>query len=462
MKTNDIRSGALAPTLINLSLPVLAGQLFSLMYNLVDTYFISRIDPADPWLVGATGLVWPLYFVFMATSFGISGGVASLVARAIGADREHELDRTAESGLFLALLTSAITLLIMYPSASFLLHLFGGQGMMHQYGMSYFLWVLPSIPFMLLGAVFVGILQGEGRTKHMMASMMIGTITNIVLDPLLIFAAHMGIAGAGLATSIGNAAGFVYLYVVFRQTESKVRIHWKIGNISFPVIAEIIRVGLPQSAINFLASISFIFYNRIMVDINPKIITAFTLYSRLEQLALIPIWSLTSALATVAGQAAGANDFRRMRDSSSVSSRLGLGVSGSLFVVYVLASPWLFRLFQSDVEVLALASTIVIWMAMASLLSVPVFMINTIMSVAGFADRSLVYTAVRIYLINVPACAIGAYLIGKTVQSVMIAIFLSTIFSLVLFLFVQNRFFAALASGRLVIRLAPKQQGEIA
>jgi putative MATE family efflux protein len=457
MKKINIRSGALTPTLISLSLPVLAGQFFALLYNIVDTFFISRIDPSDPWLVGATGLVWPLYFIFMAISFGITGGVSSLVARAIGASKEHELDCTAESGLFLALITSFISLLIMYSLASPILSLFGGEEMLHQYGLSYLLWVLPAIPFMLLSSVFVGILQGEGRTKHMMASMMIGTVANIFLDPLLIFTAGMGIAGAGLATAIGNAAGFVYLYIVFRRTESKVKIHWSVKNISLATTGEIIRVGLPQSVTNILASISFIFYNRIMVSIDPKIITAFTLYSRLEQIALIPIWSLLSALSTVAGQAAGALNFKRMRKSTLVAAKLGLIVSGVMFVLYFISSPWLFRLFQKDPGVLNLTSIIIIWMPMFSLLSIPVFMINTVLTVSGFANRSLIYSAIRIYALNIPACAIGAFLIGKNIQSVMISILLSAIIALVFFIMIERSFFSGLETGKLKIREVSKK-----
>ncbi len=447
-----IRTGALAPTLAKLSLPILAGQLFSLLYNLVDTYFIARIDTANPWLVGATGLVWPVYFIFMATGFGITGGVASLVARAIGANKESELDRTAESGLFLALLIGAASLILIYPIAAPLLKLFGGQNELLEYGLKYLYWLLPTVPFMMMSAVFTGILQGEGRTKHMMAAMMIGTIINIVLDPVLIFTARMGIAGAGLATAIGNAAGFLYLLIVFLRTKSTVTIHWKARNISPPVVIEIIRVGLPQSLSNFLASISFIFYNRIMIDINPLILTAFTLYSRLEQVALIPIWSLGGALSAVAGQAAGAGGFTRMKKSSATASWMGLSVSGTLFVLFVLSSGRLFALFQSDPAVLDLTSRIVIWMAATSFLSIPMFMIGTVMSVAGFASRSFSLTAIRIYLLNVPACAIGAYLIGKNIDSAMVAIFISGIVALVMFLFAGKHFFSGLEAGRLRVK----------
>ena len=455
-ETLDIRTAPLAPAIVKLSLPILAGHVFVLLYNVVDTFFIARIDTSNPWLVGATGLVWPLYFVFMATSFGISGGISSLVARAIGAKKEHELDRTAESGLFLGILISAVIVISMYPLSSQMLRLFGGEGKLLEYGLEYLFWVLPAVPFMMLSAVFTGILQGEGRTKYMMVSMMLGTVVNIILDPVLIFGAHMGIGGAGLATTIGNAVGFSYLLFIFLTTTSKVKIHWKVKNISFPVIGEIIRVGLPQSMMNFLASISFIFYNRIMVGINPMIITAFTLYSRLEQFALIPIWSIMSALSSIAGQAAGALDFQRMKASSRVSTLLGMGVSGTLFIIFVSTSSFIFRVFQSDAEVLGLASQIVVWMAMTSFLSIPIFMVSSIMSVAGFANRSLVYTAIKIYGFNLPACALGAYVIGKNLNSAMMGIFISAVVSLLFYMVVQSVFFNGLESGKLKIRLPQK------
>jgi len=442
-----------------LSLPVLAGQAFNLLYNLVDTYFIALIDRDDPWLVGSTGLVWPLFFIFLATSFGITGGVSSLVARAIGAGKSEDLDKTAESGLFLALIASGLILLCIYPLAEPLLRLFGGTGKILEYGLSYLYWLLPTVPFMLLSAVFTGILQGEGRTKHMMAAMMIGTVVNIILDPILIFAFRMGIAGAGLATAIANAAGLAYLIIVFLKTQSKVKIHWKASSVSLPVAGEILRVGVPQSLMNFLASISFIFYNRIMISINPLILTAFTLYSRLEQIALIPIWSISSALAAIAGQAAGAADFKRMRDSSKTASLIGLGVSGCLFLIYVFSSRALFGLFQSDPGVLSLTGVIVPWMATASFVSIPVFMVSTIMASSGFANRSLLMTLARIYGLNLPACALGAYLIGGGISSVMAAVCVSSFLALALALLVQRVFFARLEEGKLSVRLAPASAG---
>ncbi len=454
MRTIDVRSGAIAPTLVKLSLPVLAGQACNLLYNLVDTYFIGLIDKTDPYLIGSTGLVFPIFFVFMAVSFGISGGVSSLVARAIGAGRSEDLDRTAESGLFMALIASTLFMGLFYPLGETLLRAFGGAGRLLEYGKEYLFWLLPVVPFMLLSAVFLGILQGEGRTIHMMISMIIGTVANIILDPLFIFGAKMGVAGAAFATALSNALGFIYLLVVFLATSSKVKIHWKVSKISLPVIGEVLRVGFPQSLGNLLASLSFVFYNRIMMDIDPYIISAFTIYSRIEQAALIPVWSLMSGLSAVAGQAAGAHDIPRMKTTVRTATLIGLSVSGTLLLAYAFASGPVFRLFQSDPKVLAFAESMTPWMAGATFLAVPFFMGNAGMAVAGFAGRSLALNAIRIYLLNVPACLLGAYVIGKGFMPSIIAIFISGVAALGLSLLAQWRFFDALEKGRIVIRQA--------
>ncbi|HQO21713.1 MAG TPA: MATE family efflux transporter, partial [Spirochaetota bacterium] len=150
-------------------------------------------------------------------------------------------------------------------------------------------------------------------------------------------------------------------------------------------------------------------------------------------------------------------NFKRMRKSTSVATKLGLCVSLFMYIIYFIFSPWLFRLFQKDPGVLNLTSIIIIWMPMFSLLSIPVFMINTVLTVSGFANRSLIYSAIRIYALNIPACAIGAFLIGKNIQSVMISILLSAIIALVFFIMIERSFFSGLETGKLKIREVSKK-----
>ena len=127
---------------------------------------------------------------------------------------------------------------------------------------------------------------------------------------------------------------------------------------------------------------------------------------------------------------------------------------GTLLVAYVLSSPLTFRAFQTDPTVLETALFIAPWMAAATFVSVPIFMITTVMTTAGFAARSLSFTAFRIYCVSVPLCALGSYAIGKNIGSVMAFILASSCIGLAVALAVRARFFAGLASGRLSIRLS--------
>uniref|UniRef100_A0A7C3DZ90 Uncharacterized protein n=1 Tax=Gracilinema caldarium TaxID=215591 RepID=A0A7C3DZ90_9SPIR len=136
-----------------------------------------------------------------------------------------------------------------------------------------------------------------------------------------------------------------------------------------------------------------------MIDIDPVLLTSFTLYSRLEQIALIPIWSLSSAVAAIAGQ-------------------------------------------------------ITPWMATATFFALPVFMITTIMSTAGFAGMSLAFTAYSIYFLNVPFCMLGAYVIGRTITSILGAIVPASLLILGSGMIAGILFFRSLESGRLKIRMS--------
>jgi Na+-driven multidrug efflux pump len=127
-------------------------------------------------------------------------------------------------------------------------------------------------------------------------------------------------------------------------------------------------------------------------------------------------------------------------------------VTGTLLLAFVAASGPLFRLFQSNAEVLSLAGQIVPWMAASTFLSIPIFMVNTTMASSGFAGRSLALTAVRIYGLNVPACMLGAYVVGKGLIPSLAGLALSSLAALCISLAVQQGFFSALRSGRLGIR----------
>ena len=339
--------GPILPLLIRLSLPILAGMFFQLLYNIVDTWFVSRIDLEDPSYVGGVGLIFPLIFFLIALGNGLMMGVSSLVARAIGEKNHKVLDRTAESGLFIAVCLSLLSLGLILGFGPYLVSSFGAEGDYFTHGWTYLKNIIWVAPFAFLGNVFIGILQGEGQMKKVMNAMILGTMINIVFDPVFIFLMHMDVKGAALATVLGQAGAFVYVLSVFLKQQSSIRIHWKIANVKRKIILNILTIGLPQSMAMILMAISFIFFNHLVISIDPLALTAFSLFGRFEQLVLMPSFALSAAVVTIVGQNAARGLFDRSWEVMKRAYLSGIVVILVLAAAMVMAAPVIYTRFSS-------------------------------------------------------------------------------------------------------------------
>jgi len=243
----EIFEGSIRPVLIKLSLPIFLGMLVQVIYNVTDTFWVARIDLTDPSYMGGTAIVFPLIFFFMALGNGLQVGVSSLVARAIGENNSKILSTTAESGIFIGFLLSIFSLAVTLPFSSQILSELGAEGNYYIHGLEYFKFIIPAAPIIFFSVIFSGILQGEGLMKYVMNSMIIGTILNIILDPIFIFMLKLDVRGAALATVIAQAVAMIYIITVFVRNKSSIKIDWSISNIKTNTIKDILAIGLPQS-----------------------------------------------------------------------------------------------------------------------------------------------------------------------------------------------------------------------
>ena len=183
----------------------------------------------------------------MALGNGLTVGVSSLVARAIGEKNMKILSTTAESGMLISLILSALSLVILLPFAPRIVSALGAEGDYYTHGLEYLRYIIPAGPVIFFAMIFQGILQGEGLVKYVMNSMLIGTILNIVLDPVFIFLLKLDVRGAAIATVIAQAAAMIYVVMVFIRNKSSIKIDWAVSNIKLRTIKDILAIGLPQS-----------------------------------------------------------------------------------------------------------------------------------------------------------------------------------------------------------------------
>ncbi|MBI9106118.1 MAG: MATE family efflux transporter [Spirochaetales bacterium] len=443
--------GPLRPVLIKLSLPIFLGMIVQVAYNVTDTFWVARIDLADPSYMGGTAIVFPLIFFFMALGNGLQVGVSSLVARAIGEKNIKILSTTAESGMLISFILSILTLGIALPFSSQILQALGAEGDYYTHGLEYLKYIIPAGPVMFFSFIFSGILQGEGLMKYVMNSMIIGTILNIVLDPIFIFLLKLDVRGAALATVIAQAVAMIYVINVFIRNKSSIRINWSISNIKGKTVKDIIAIGLPQSFSMILMSMSFFIFNKIVIEIDELALTAFALCGRFEQIMMMPAFAIGAAIVTIVGQNAGRDNFARVRQTMKESWLIGLITVGILSVIMVSLAPWIFKPF-TNVEKVRWYAVMQYRVLGASYLCALIGITGrSFFQAIGYPMPALFLTLLRLVLIAIPLMLIMIYVFDMGMWGVWFGLASGSVISMIVSIFWVRRTINRLESGKMKI-----------
>lgn len=414
--------GPVLPVLVRLGLPILAGMTVQLLYTVVDAFWVTQIDPSDPSIFGGVGLVFPIVFFAIALGNGILIGTSSLVARAVGA-RDHEvLSRVVESGLAIAAVLSVGVMTVGYVFGEGLVRMLGAEGGYFEHGYDYLRYIVPGAALMFVGAVFNGVLQGEGMMRHLMISIILGTALNIVLDPILIFAAGLGVRGAALATVVAQTAAVAYAVQVVLRKKALSRVEWKPAHVSLSVIGKIASVGLPQSVNQILLSFTFLILNGIVVSIDPKALTAFALCGRMDQIVLTPIFATGSTLITMIGQNAGRGLYERVRRIWRTGVLTAVSVVAILAGILMIIAPFLYRGVSTDTEVVAYAvrQTRVVELSFA--FATITILGRGLFQAMGHPIPALIITSLRMFAIAIPTVLLLVNVFGMGMYGVWLGV----------------------------------------
>jgi putative MATE family efflux protein len=426
--TNEINGmfeGPILPLALRLSIPFLISNMIGLLYLVIDTYFITRIDPGSTALISGTGLVFPVYFLFLALGMGINIGVSSLVARAIGEKNQTALERAADSGLLIAIILAVAALTPGYIFGNDILHFLAGSRLTEEaigHGLRFFYSILPALGLLLLGHVLLGVLQGEGLTRYIATASVISAVVNIALDPLLIFYFGLGVAGAGLATSLGIAAAAVYVIGIFAKKKSSIPIHWNIARARARLMLEILRVGSVQSLQMAAMSVTFMFLNNIVSSIGQDAMNSWALCGRTDQILFIPAFAVSGATISMVGQNYGRGNLSRVRRIYAGNILLGLGMVLFLAIVYNIAAEWIFAGFSSVPGVIR-GSVSQVRALSFTFVGVSTAMISgSTFQATGKPLPALVITLIRMIVLTVPAAYLLVYVFDMKMPGVFISL----------------------------------------
>ena len=350
MNDTFMKTKPVFPLLVSMALPNVISMLVNSLYNIVDSLFVAQINEQA---MTALSLVFPIQNFVSAVAIGFGIGINALVALYRGAGDHDRADAAATHGILCTLAATAIM-------PGFLAR-FTADGTIVSMGVTYSTIVFLFATVNMASLAFEKIFQAVGRMKLTMIALISGCVCNILLDPVLIFGLGpvpaMGIAGAALATGIGQAATLVIYLVVYSTTESPVHLRRKALRPDLSLEGRLYAIGVPAILNLALPSLLVTFLNGLLAAFSESYVVVLGIYYKLQTFLYLPANGIVQGMRPLIGYNYGAKEHARVAKLYQLTLGMSAVIMAAGTVICMAASAPLIGLFSSNPETIAIGQT---------------------------------------------------------------------------------------------------------
>ena len=344
-----LKSEKPAKAVVKLGVPLIAGMFIMVLYNLVDTYFIGLMH--DDYQLAAVNLAYPVMMISIAISNMIGTGASSLIARSLGAGDNEKANHTLTVGFVLTVINSVIVAGIGLILLDAIVKGLGAQENTFEYTRQYVQVILTGSLLTMGNYTFGQLLRSEGSVKQSVAGMIVGTIVNIILDPVFIFALGMEIRGAAIATILGNGAGMLVSLYFYLRGKTLLRPSLSYIRPTAEILREIFWVGVPATMETLLTSAAYIVNNNLAVQYGELTVAAMGIAQKILSLGNYIYQGFAAGTQPIMGYNYGAKNYRRMLDVLKAGVMVVSGTELCVMAVYGIFAPQLIGIFTQSPEV---------------------------------------------------------------------------------------------------------------
>ncbi len=394
------------------ALPAMAAMLMVLVYNLADTFFIGQTH--DALQVAAVSLATPVFLIFMAvgTVFGMGG--TSVISRALGEGRKDYAKKVCSFCMWgcviVGVVMAALFLIFMEP----ILSLIGASSDTWDLAKTYLMIVVCSGPFVLISNCYSNVIRTEGESGRACMGQLLGNLLNVVLDPIMILGFGWDIAGAAIATVIGNVFGAGYYISYFLRGKSSLSVRLKDFTLREKVCSSVLAIGVPAALGSMLMSVSQIIINSQMAEYGDMAIAGMGVAMKVVTITGMVCIGLGQGVQPLLGYCVGAKLWKRFRDVFKFSFIFSFILGVVLTVICYLFTNQIVSAFLADVTAFDYA----VQFAKILLTTSPIFgvfyVLTNALQAMGAATASLVINLSRQGIIFIPVLFILKAVLGLT------------------------------------------------
>lgn len=336
--------------LIKQALPASIGILVMSLNILVDTIFVGN------WIgsiaIAAINVVLPVSFFIAALGMAIGIGGSSIISRALGAGDNSKALKTFGNQITLTLILSVFLVLVGLTFVDSIIPAFGGKGEIFDPAKIYYVVVLYGVPFLALCMMGNNVIRAEGKPKFAMIAMIIPSVSNLLLDYILINLFDMGMLGAAIASSVSYFFCFAYVLWFFLSKNSELKINWSHFGFDFPILKEISSLGFVTLARQAVVSVTYLLMNNILFELGGEdSVTVYAIIGRMLMFALFPVLGVTQGFLPIAGYNYGAGNWDRVRKSINTAIMYSCGLGLLVFAGIMVFSENIVRVFTDNPNV---------------------------------------------------------------------------------------------------------------
>jgi putative MATE family efflux protein len=399
----DLTVGPISAHLIAMAIPMAVGMLVQTAYLMIDLYFVARIGDAAIAGVSAGG---NFMFAVMALTQMLGVGTVALIAHAVGAKDQPRANLIFNQSLALAAFCAVISLVAGYGLVGPYLHAIAADAATIAAGTTYLVWFIPGLALQFALIAMSSALRGTGIVRPTMVVQLVTVALNCLLAPVLIGGVGtghpMGVAGAGLASTLAVVAGVAMLSVYFVRLEKYVAFHHEQWRPRLATWREILNIGLPAGG-EF--GLMFVYLSLILFAIaqfGAAAQAGFGIGMRIMQAAFLPVMAISFAVAPVAGQNFGARNADRARRTFRDAALLGSGLMLVVAVSCWLLAPTLVGFFAGEPRVLEVGATFLRFVCWNYVASGLIFTCSGMFQALGNTWPSILSSATRLVTFALP------------------------------------------------------------
>jgi len=398
----DLTQGRVLGNIWYLALPMMLTNLLQDAFNLVDMYFVGKLSPSAIAAVSMSGIILGL---IMTAVMGISLGTIALVSRAIGEKDIEKANGVVGQSLLLGLFITIIVTIIGYLFAAPMLGALGAAEEVVIQGTSYIrITCLGSITIFLTILLFSA-LRGAGDPITPMIVLVISTVLNIILDPIMIFGLlgfpRLEVGGSALATIISRAVALIIVLWALIKDKSIIKLRAKDLHPNFKTQGKIVKIGIFASFESVIIHLSGLLLMVFVAAWGTNTVAAYGIGMRLNMAVMIPVFGLGFASATLVGQNLGAKKEYRAEKSGWLCALIGIIIMGSLSAFFFLFPRQVIGFFSDELEVISIGEQFIRWVAPTLAFIAIAITIGRSLGGAGDTFHPMIITTIALLIMRV-------------------------------------------------------------